>query len=88
VVQIFWLAEKDRCNMKITRVGLSREYFSNFYRIEDNNLTSFLNRFPFDINFESFETVAAESVDQREWGIRLIEPSKGKEWGVVEIKEI
>lgn len=24
VVQIFWLAEKNKCNMKITRVGLNR----------------------------------------------------------------
>ena len=87
IVQIFNNAEKKVGKLKVTRVGVSREFFSRFYHIEQKHLSSYLKRFPSELNFESFQSIAADSVDQREWGIALLEPQSNN-WGVVCIRQI
>ena len=87
IIQIFWNEDSQKSCVKVTRVGINRQHFARFYRIEDKILTSNLRHFPFELNFESFEQIAAESVSQREWGLRLIEPVSQAEWGVVAIQE-
>lgn len=64
-MQIFWNSEEDKCNMKVTRVGQSREYLAKFYRVEEKNLVSYLKHFPYEMNFKSFEAIATDSVNQR-----------------------
>lgn len=66
---------------------MSREYFSRFYYIEESSLSSYVKRFPYEINFESLQSIAKDTVDQREWGLSLIEPNKNN-WGVIFIKEV
>lgn len=65
IVQVFHNSDKKIGKLKVTRVGVSREFFSRFYHIEEKFLSSYLKRFPSEISFESFQQIAADSVNQR-----------------------
>jgi len=62
------------------RIGVDRAFFSKFYRIEEKNLISNTRRTVLPLTLASFEAVARESLDQMEWGIKLIEPVTSNDW--------
>lgn len=55
------------------RFGLSRQYFSRFYKIEDKIVIGNSKRFPLPSSFASLSQIASENVNAFEWGIKLIE---------------
>jgi hypothetical protein len=86
VLLLFWNQETQKSLLKIMRIGVDRAFFSKFYRIEEKNLISNTRRTVLPLTLAAFETVARESLEQLEWGIRLIEPATSNDWIVSGLK--
>ena len=60
---IFWNSEAAKSIFKVIRLGVNREYFSKFYRIEEDKLMSTVAGLPRRNDWEGFKEVCKERID-------------------------